>query len=56
MACLLILFLAFVLTTIFFTRNLKPALREGRSRLHLAHLLQDDLARGGAASFWEQPP
>jgi hypothetical protein len=56
LACLLILFLAFVLTTIFFTRNLKPAAREGKSRLHLAHLLNDDLVRGGVSSFWEQPP
>lgn len=56
LACLLILFLAFVLTTIFFTRNLKPAMREGKSRLHLAHLLSDDLVRGGVESFWAQPP
>ncbi|MGH7535234.1 MAG: transposase, partial [Gemmatimonadales bacterium] len=56
LACLLILFLAFVLTTIFFTRNLKPQARRGTSRLHLAHRLNDDLVRGGAASFWTQPP
>lgn len=56
LACLLILFLAFVLTTIFFTRNLKPAMRKGKSRLHLAHLLNDDLVRGGVESFWAQPP
>ncbi len=56
LACLLILFLAFVLTTIFFTRNLKPAAREGKSRLHLAHRLNDDLVRGGVESFWAQPP
>lgn len=56
LACLLILFLAFVLTTIFFTRNLKPAAREGKSRLHLARLLSDDLVRGGAASFWARAP
>jgi hypothetical protein len=56
LACLLILFLAFVLTTVFFTRNLKPALRRGKSRLHLARLLSDDLVRGGVESFWAQPP
>jgi hypothetical protein len=48
--------LAFVLTTIFFTRNLKPAVREGKSYVHLASLLNDDLVRGGVASFWVQPP
>ena len=56
LACLLILFLAFILTTIFFTRNLKPAAREGKSRLHLSRLLNDDLVRGGFQSFWAQPP
>lgn len=56
MACLLILFLAFILTTIFFSRNLKPAIRKGKSRLHLAMLLADDLIRGGWKSFWAQPP
>ncbi|MBI5209692.1 MAG: hypothetical protein HY927_06970 [Elusimicrobia bacterium] len=56
LACRLILYLAFVLTTIFFTRSLKPALREGRTRLHLARLLCDDLARSGLESFWAQPP
>jgi hypothetical protein len=56
LACRLILFLAFFLTTIFFQRNLKPALREGKTRLHLAHLLADDLIRGGWKSFWAQPP
>lgn len=56
LVCRLILFLAFILTTIFFTRNLKPALREGRTRLHLAQLLYDDLVRGGLESFWAQPP
>lgn len=58
LACLLILLLAFVLTTVFFSRNLKPALRHGKSRLHLSHLLYDGLVRGGVESFWEkaQPP
>ncbi|MGH9669948.1 MAG: transposase, partial [Terriglobales bacterium] len=56
LACLLILFLAFVLTTVFFTRNLKAPLRQGKTRLHLARLLYDDLVRGGPQSFWAQPP
>ncbi len=56
LACLLILFLAFILTTIFFMRNLKPAIRQGKSRLHLAGLLLDDLIRGGWQSFWARPP
>jgi len=56
LVCRLILFLAFVLTTLFFTRNLKPVLREGKSRLHLAWLLYDDLVLGGVESFWPQPP
>lgn len=56
LACLLILFLAFVLTTVFFTRNLKASLRQGKTRLHLARLLYDDLVRGGPRSFWAQPP
>lgn len=56
LAFLLILFLTFVLTTIFFTRNLKPAVRKGKSRLHLASLLNDDLVRGGVESFWGLPP
>lgn len=56
LACRLILYLAFFLTTIFFQRNLKPALREGKTRLHLAHLLADDLIRGGWRSFWDLPP
>lgn len=58
LACLLILFLAFILSTIFFSRNLKPAFREGKTRLHLAGLLGDDLVRGAILSFWgqAQPP
>jgi len=56
LACRLILFLAFFLTTVFFDRNLKPALRQGKARLHLALLLADDLAKGGVKSFWAQPP
>lgn len=56
LALLLILFLAFFLTTVFFGRNLKPAIRKGKTRLHLAHLLADDMIRGGRASFWARPP
>ena len=56
LACRLILFLAFFLTTVFFDRNLKPALRQGKTRLHLTLLLADDLAKGGEKSFWAQPP
>jgi hypothetical protein len=56
MACLLILFLTFILSAIFFMRNLKPAFRKGMTRLHLARLLADDLAKVGLESFWAQPP
>lgn len=57
MACLLILFLAFFLTTVFFDRNLKAPLRKGKTRLHLARLLADDLILcGGHGSFWARAP
>lgn len=56
LALFLILFLAFFLTTVFFDRNLKPAIREGTTRLHLAHLLADDMIRGGFESFWARAP
>lgn len=56
LACLLILCLAFCLTTVFFDRNLKPPLRKGRTRLSLARLLADDLVRYGWKSFWARPP
>ena len=56
LACLLILFLAFIYTAIFFSRNLKPAIRAGMTRLHLARLLADDLANGALESFWALPP
>ena len=56
LVCRLILYLAFFLTAIFFERNLKPALRAGKTHLHLAHLLADDLIRNGLESFWAQPP
>lgn len=56
LAGLLILFLAFCLTTVFFDRNLKPALRKGRTRLSLARLLADDLVRCGLTSSWARAP
>lgn len=56
LACLLILFLAFIYTAIFFSRNLKPAFWGGMTRLHFARLLADDLASSGLKSFWAQPP
>lgn len=57
LACFLILFLAFILTAIFFYRNLKPAIRAGMTRLHLARLLADGLVQG-VVSFWRKarPP
>lgn len=42
-AFLLTLAVAFALSTVFFTRNLKPAARRGRTRLCLATLLASDL-------------
>lgn len=56
LAILLILALAFGLTTLFFDRNLKPALRQGNTRLFLAQRLMEDLIHGGVPSFWSQPP
>lgn len=56
LANLMILFLAFFLTTVFFDRNLKPPQREGRTRLHLSHLFMDDLVLQEFESFWGQPP
>jgi hypothetical protein len=55
-AILLILAMAFALTTFFFDRNLKPAVRQGKTRLHLASLLADDLRTVIPRSFWSQPP
>jgi len=55
-AILLIMALAFSLTTFFFDRNLKPAVRKGKTRLFLAHLLADDLIRSPFESFWAHPP
>ncbi len=56
LAIRLILYLAFFLTTLFFQRNLKPAITAGKTRLHLAGLLADAFVRGGMDSFWEKPP
>ena len=56
LAFLWILSLTFSLTTVFFQRSLKAAMRKGKTRLHLARLLADDLARGLAGSFWPSPP
>jgi hypothetical protein len=56
LANLMILFLAFFLTTVFFDRNLKPSLRAGRTRLHLSQLFMDDLVLRQFESFWSQPP
>ncbi len=55
-ACLLILSQAFILTTLFYHRNLKPQLREKISRLTLARLFADDLAKLWTTSFWSHPP
>lgn len=55
-AILLILALAFSLTTFFFDRNLKPQVRDGHTRLFLAHRLADDLIQSAVPSFWSQPP
>jgi lipopolysaccharide export LptBFGC system permease protein LptF len=56
LAILLILALAFALTTFFFDRNLKPQARQGHTRLFLAHRLMDDLILGAAPCYWSQPP
>lgn len=56
LAILLILALAFALTTLFFDRNLKPPFRQGKTRLFLAQCLLDDLILHPGMSFWSQPP
>jgi hypothetical protein len=56
LANLMILFLAFFLTTVFFDRNLKAPLREDQTRLHLSQLFMDDLVLQEQTSFWAQPP
>lgn len=56
LALLLILAMAFALTTLFFDRGLKPALRQDKTRLHLASLMTDCLVSPSVPSFWSQPP
>ena len=56
LALLITLFITFALTTVFFQRNLKPAMRIGKTRIHLARLLYDDLVFPGIKSFWPCPP
>ncbi len=58
LACLLILAMAFVLTRVFFERNLKPQfkLRLNLTRMALARLFFDDLAKQWTGSFWAHPP
>jgi len=56
LAILLILALAFGLTTLFFDRNLKPQVRKGHTRLFLSHRLMDDLVLGAVSCYWSQPP
>lgn len=58
MGFLLVLFIAYVLTTIFFTRNLKPAFRKGKTKIFLALLLLCDLMNLQGKPFWSQaqPP
>ncbi len=56
LALLLILGLAFGLTTLFFDRNLKQAFRKGKTRLFLASQLMDDLIRGTPCELWGSSP
>ena len=51
-ALLLILATAFLLTYLFYARNLKPATRRHLTRLALAARLREDLGRRAAASVW----
>ena len=55
LACLMILFMAFTLTTIFFQRNLKGMWRSF-TRVTLARLLMDDLVLPYEGSFWSAAP
>ena len=55
LACLMILFMAFTLTTIFFQRNLKGLWRSF-TRVALARLLMDDLVLPYTGSFWSAAP
>ncbi|MEA3306632.1 MAG: transposase [Elusimicrobiota bacterium] len=56
LALLITLFITFALTTVFFQRNLKSPMRIGKTRLHLARLLNDDFVFPGIKSFWPCPP
>ena len=55
LACLMILFMAFTLTTIFFQRNLKGRWRDF-TRVALSRLLMDDLVLPYEGSFWPAAP
>lgn len=55
LACLMILFMAFTLTTIFFQRNLKGIWRSF-TRVALARLLMDDLVLPYDEGFWPAAP
>lgn len=55
LASLMILFLAFTLTTIFFQRNLKGIWKKF-ARVALSRLLMDDLAGQYNGSFWSTAP
>jgi Transposase DDE domain len=54
-ALLLTLALAFVLTYVFYVRNLKPAARRALTRLALADRLREDLTQGAGVSVWPAP-
>ena len=55
LACLMILFMAFTFTTIFFQRNLKGIWRSF-TRVALSRLLMDDLVLPYEGSFWSTAP
>ncbi|MDP2865092.1 MAG: hypothetical protein Q8O90_02500 [Elusimicrobiota bacterium] len=55
LACMIILFLAFTLTTIFFQRNLKGVWKN-LARVTLSRLLADDLVLPYDGSFWATAP
>jgi hypothetical protein len=56
LAFLMVLALAFALTTFFFGRNLKPQIRTGRTRLFLAGLFLSGLLEGQIKSFFIRSP
>lgn len=55
-AILLTLTLAHALTVVFWTRALKPALTQGKTRLWLALRFAEDLVRLGGTPVWAEPP